>query len=92
MTPEEIKSHGVWDQEYEEHEIHPDEVWDRKRTESYDWNNHGYDEHSYNLAEDVQKHGVKKPVTMDLETTKLTDGYHRVASAKPGSLIPVRYM
>lgn len=90
MTPEEIKSHGVHDDELDYDET-PEELWDRKRYESHDWDNHGIDEKSSNLAEDIKKHGVKTPVTFNLNTNKLSDGHHRVASAKPRSLIPVEY-
>jgi hypothetical protein len=91
LTPEEIKSHGVHESEYEDHEISEHEVWDRKHTESHDWDRHGYDENPVNLAADIRKRGVQKPVTLDKETDVLRDGYHRVASAKPKSLIPVEY-
>lgn len=91
MTPEEIKGHGVHLAEMrDEDEGSQEKFWDRKRTESYAWDRHGFEE-EHDLAQDVWDHGVKEPVTMNLGINKLTDGHHRVASARPKSLIPVEY-
>jgi len=92
MTPEEIKGKGVFGGEMQEEDNASEEhFWNRKKEESYAWNNHGINDESHDLVSDIQKHGVKEPVTFNLDLNKLTDGHHRVASAKPNSLIPVEY-
>jgi hypothetical protein len=92
MTPEEIKSKGVNRPEMEdEDEGSTEKFWDRKFTESHAWDNHGLEYDTHNLAADVKKRGVQDPVSFNLTSNKLTDGYHRVASARPKSLIPVEY-
>lgn len=92
MTPEEIKGHGVWNAEMQdEDEGSEEKFWDRKKEESSEWTNHGFNDNPYDLAADIHKNGVKEPVDFNVDMQKLTDGHHRVASAKPGSLIPVEY-
>ena len=92
LTPEEIKSRGV-----DESELHPEDdgnvydFWERKAREAKNWDENGASLR-YDMHADIQKHGVQRPVELNIKAPhNIIDGHHRVASAKPGSLIPVTY-